>query len=123
VLIDRTFLLRLCVVLLVATGPLAAQKWRMQYFYDKAKTELHIADLAFPSPTRGVAVGTIEENGKRQKSVAVLTSDGGKTWQLTDLPEQPVSLFFLNETLGWMVTAKGGLWETTEAGRNWRKLP
>jgi photosystem II stability/assembly factor-like uncharacterized protein len=113
----------LMAALLVAACPLSAQKWRMQYFYDKAKTELHIVDLQFPSTARGVAVGFIEENGKNRKSVALVTSDGGEHWQLVDLQEQPVSLFFLNETLGWMVTAKGGLWETNEAGRNWRKLP
>ena len=95
----------------------------MQYFYDKAKAELHIVDMAFPSPARGVAVGVIEENGGHRKSVAVVTSDGGANWQLVDLPEQPVSLFFLKEELGWMVTTKGGLWETTETGKNWRKLP
>jgi photosystem II stability/assembly factor-like uncharacterized protein len=38
------------------------------------------------------------------------------------LEESPLSLFFLNESLGWMVTTKG-LWQTTEAGKGWRKVP
>jgi photosystem II stability/assembly factor-like uncharacterized protein len=97
------------------------QKWRVQYFYDEEKATLRLVDLQFPSAQRGVAVGTIVE-GTRQKHVAVLTADGGAHWQLTNIEEAPVSLFFLRENLGWMVTTKG-LWQTTETGRNWRKLP
>jgi hypothetical protein len=92
----------------------------MQYFYDKEKSVLNIVDLQFPSATRGVAVGVIVE-GSHQKPVAVVTSDGGKNWQTVDLDDPPVSLFFLNEGLGWLVTTKG-LWQTTEAGKNWRKV-
>jgi photosystem II stability/assembly factor-like uncharacterized protein len=98
-----------------------AQKWRVQYFYDQDKSTLNIVDLQFPSATRGLAIGQIVE-GRSQKPVAVVTSDGGAHWQLVNLEDPPVSLFFLNESLGWMVTTKG-LWQTTEAGRNWRKLP
>jgi hypothetical protein len=99
----------------------SAPKWRMQYFYDQDKSTLNIVDLQFPSATRGLAVGDIIE-GSHHKAVAVVTSDSGAHWQLVNLEEPPVSLFFLNESLGWMVTTKG-LWETTEAGKNWRKLP
>jgi photosystem II stability/assembly factor-like uncharacterized protein len=98
-----------------------APKWRVQYFYDQDKSILNIVDLQFPSATRGLAVGQIVE-GRSQKPVAVVTADGGKTWQTVNLDEQPASLYFLSENLGWMVTNKG-LWQTTETGRNWRKLP
>src|SRR5262249_32770143 len=101
--------------------PVAAQRWQMQYFYDKSKSTLLIQDLQFPSATRGVAVGNIRE-GNHQKPVSLVTSDGGAHWQLIDLKEPPLSLFFLNESLGWMVTTKG-LWETTEVGKSWRKVP
>jgi hypothetical protein len=114
-----------CAPLLAQTllaQPLPAQaRWRMQYFYDKAKSALAINDIHFASGTRGVAVGAIQD-GKGQKPVALVTSDGGAHWETVPLKEIPVSLFFLNETLGWMVTEKG-LWQTTEAGKNWRKLP
>lgn len=93
----------------------------MQYFYDKNKTTMVIQDLQFASPTRGVAVGSIQEGG-HHKPVSVVTSDGGAHWQLIDLKEPPLSLFFLNESLGWMVTTKG-LWQTTEVGKSWRKVP
>lgn len=93
----------------------------MQYFYDEDKSTLVISDLQFPSATRGVAVGTIVE-GKNHKPVAIVTSDAGAHWTKVDVQEDPVSLFFLNESLGWMVTDKG-LWSTSEVGRNWRRLP
>jgi photosystem II stability/assembly factor-like uncharacterized protein len=98
-----------------------ARKWRVQYFYDEDKSVLQIVDLQFPSATRGLAVGQIVQ-GRSQKPVAVVTSDGGAHWQTVNLEDPPVSLYFLNESLGWMVTSKG-LSVTTEAGRNWRKLP
>jgi hypothetical protein len=114
-------LLALAAAVATGSGQPPAQKWRLQYFYDEDKSSLNIVDLQFPSATRGVAVGATAE-GTRQKPVAVVTSDGGTHWQLVNLEEPPVSLFFLNEGLGWMVTTKG-LWQTTETGRNWRKLP
>ena len=101
--------------------PLGAQRWQAQYFYDQNKSSLAIGDLCFASAVRGVAVGTIHE-GSRQRPVALVTSDGGAHWQLVPLKEAPLSLFFLNENTGWMVTEKG-LWRTTEAGKSWTKMP
>ncbi len=101
--------------------PVLAQRWQMQYFYDKNKSTLVIRDLQFPSASRGIAVGYIQE-GKNHKPVSVVTSDGGAHWQLMNLKEPPVSLFFLHENLGWMVTTRG-LWQTTEVGKSWRKIP
>lgn len=119
-----TILRPLCGFLALIAGavPGSAERWRIQYFYDEDKSVLNLVDLQFPSAARGVAVGIIQE-GTRQKPVAVVTSDAGVHWQTSELQEVPVSLFFLNEGLGWLVTAKGGLWKTTEAGRNWQKLP
>jgi hypothetical protein len=105
----------------MGVAPLAAQKWQVQYFYDKAKSSFSIADLQFPSVTRGIAVGVIQE-GKREEPTSVVTSDGGAHWQTVPIKETPISLFFLNENVGWMVTTKG-LWRTLEAGRTWTKLP
>lgn len=115
----------LCVAgILAATflaGPLcAAGRWQMQYFYDEDKSSLTINDLAFPSAQRGVAVGFLSEENKLRPT-AVVTSDGGAHWSLVPTKEAGISLFFLNESLGWMVTQKG-LWQTEEAGRNWHKL-
>lgn len=106
---------------LVAAMPMAAQRWKMQYFYDHEKTSLTINDFAFPSAQYGVAVGYIAE-GKHETPTQVLTTDGGEHWALSTLKETPVSLFFLDDRSGWMVTTKG-LWHTNEAGRSWTKLP
>jgi hypothetical protein len=110
-------------LLAVPVAPLAAAShWQMQYLYDENKSTLSIVDFQFASATRGIAVGVLHE-GSREKPVAVLTSDAGAHWQTAPLPDDPVSLFFLNENLGWMLADKGALWQTTEAGKNWKKLP
>lgn len=103
-----------------AAFPAAAQQWRMQYLYDQGKSVLEIEDIAFSSPARGVAVGRIEEHG-RERGVSLATSDGGLHWKLSPLDEEPLSLFFLNDSLGWMVTEKG-LWRTAETDKGWVKL-
>jgi hypothetical protein len=100
---------------------LTAQKWQIQYFYDQAKSTFVVSDLQFPSAARGVAVGVIKR-GNHEEPTSVVTSDGGEHWQTVVLKEIPVSLFFLNENLGWMVTTKG-IWQTLEAGKTWTKLP
>jgi hypothetical protein len=107
-------------LLVLSAAPQSAPRWRMQYFYDEDKTTMVLNDLQFPSATRGVAVGSIVE-GTHRKPVAVVTSDGGAHWTRIDLQENPVSVFFLDESIGWMVTEKG-LWSTNEVGRTWHKL-
>ncbi len=42
-------------------------------------------------------------------------------WSLAEVSEQPISLFFLNDSLGWMATDRG-VWSTNEGGRTWKKL-
>ncbi|HLW76296.1 MAG TPA: hypothetical protein VKS01_04910, partial [Bryobacteraceae bacterium] len=110
-------------VLLLALAPVFAQKWKVQYFYDEGRDNLAIGDLAFPSPERGIAVGTIaDELGRgRPRFTALLTSDGGAHWTLQPLAEHPRSIFFLNDSTGWMVTDEG-FWITRESGRSWKRL-
>jgi hypothetical protein len=116
--------MRLAFALLLTLASLAQSeetaRWRLQYFYDKARATFVIADLKFPSPQRGIAVGAIAE-GNHVRPMSALTIDGGAHWSLVPLKESGESLFFLNDSLGWMVTAKG-LWQTEESGRSWRKL-
>jgi hypothetical protein len=111
-------------VLLLLLAPMAfAERWALQYFYDQGNEKLEIIDLAFPTAQRGVAVGWIGDitSDRKVKPTALLTSDGGAHWKLDPLKDEPRSIFFLNETLGWMVT-ESGIWGTSEAGLNWRKL-
>jgi photosystem II stability/assembly factor-like uncharacterized protein len=108
-----------CALILPVT---AAPKWTIQYFYDELKSEMEISDLAFPSAQRGIAVGTIFEKASgKEKYTSLATSDGGLHWTLLPLKEYPRSIFFLNDSIGWMVTDKG-LWFTEESGRTWKKL-
>ena len=102
---------------------LYAERWAVQYFYDQNLSQLELVDLAFPSPERGVAVGWIQatNSDRRPKSTVLVTSDGGAHWTLSPLKEEPRSIFFLNDSLGWMVT-DNEIWLTEESGRSWRKL-
>jgi hypothetical protein len=110
---------------LLTTLPGAAvERWKLQYFYDEDRSSLVINDLKFASRTRGIAVGLVQYEKGHAKPATLTTTDGGEHWALdTDtVKEAGVSLFFLNDSLGWMVTEKG-IWQTDEGGRNWRKLP
>jgi hypothetical protein len=110
----------LAVVLL--SPPVLALKWTVQYFYDQDRTELQLTDLAFPTPERGIAIGTIyEREGRKPKYTALVTSDGGVNWALVPLKESPRSIFFLDESNGWLVTSEG-IWHTAEAGRSWTRI-
>jgi hypothetical protein len=96
-------------------------RWELKYFYDEDDSSLVLLDLKFPSARRGVASGTIVQNS-RLKNVVVLTSDGGDTWSVVPVNEPGYSLFFLNESVGWMVAPKA-IWKTVESGRSWKKIP
>jgi hypothetical protein len=100
---------------------LAAPRWTVQYFYDDPRAELTIADLVFPTAQHGIAAGWTQERGHKPKPVSLVTSDEGAHWTLSPLPDLPRSLFFLNESTGWMVTEEG-LWFTEESGQSWRKI-
>ena len=99
----------------------AAQRWKIQYSYQKLDSSLELKDFVCPSTQRCIAAGEIFEKSGRQQGVVVLTSDGGKQWSIVDIKEHPLSLFFLNESVGWMVTDRG-IWSTVESGRTWTKL-
>lgn len=105
---------------LLPAAPVSTPKFRLKYFHDEDKSSLGIVDFKMLSARRGLAVGTIETNGKG-KGVAVVTADAGVTWQQVPLKEMPRSIYFLNESRGWMVT-DGGVWQTDESGRSWTKI-
>jgi photosystem II stability/assembly factor-like uncharacterized protein len=95
--------------------------WKIQYFYDKDNSSFTINDLHFFSARRGVAVGYIETEKGKAEPMSVVTGDGGVTWTEVPLKEVGLSVFSLNDTVGWLVTDKG-IWKTVEAGRNWVRL-
>ena len=110
------------VAALLLPAALAQPKWTLQYFYDQNGKDLRITDLAFPSADRGVAVGEIvDREGRKPQYTAVVTNDGGAHWSLVPLKEFPRSIFFLDETAGWLVTSES-IWFTAEAGRSWTRI-
>lgn len=98
----------------------AAPKWQLEYFYDQDKSEFTLNDLKFPSARTGIAVGFLSEE-RRTRPAALVTNNGGRQWEVERLKEPGLSLFFLNDSLGWMVTPRG-IWRTEEAGRGWKKI-
>jgi photosystem II stability/assembly factor-like uncharacterized protein len=104
----------------VAGAQAPRERWRVQFIHDEDEETLQFVDLAFPSAKRGVAVGVLTK-GERRQAVAMVTSDGGLKWDQVKLKDEPLSLFFLDETRGWVVT-DGGVYETSEAGRTWKKI-
>lgn len=113
--------MRLALAILVSASLLGAgQRWRLEYFYDADDSSLTINDLSFASTQLGVAVGYLSERG-RVRPAALITRDGGRSWNLASLPDVGLSVFLLNEKLGWLV-GRNGLYRSDEAGLNWKKL-
>jgi hypothetical protein len=99
----------------------AAPRWNIQYFYDRADSNFAIEDLECPTTRHCVAAGLIDDKRGHEQGTVVVSSDGGLHWSQYQVKERPLSLFFLNDGLGWMVTDRG-LWSTAEGGRSWIKL-
>jgi hypothetical protein len=99
----------------------AQERWKIQFFYDKQDSSLDIQDIQCPSAERCVAAGVIVLKDGRQKGAVVSTNDGGLHWTIADVKENPLSLFFLNDSLGWMVT-EHGIWTSDAGGTAWKKM-
>jgi len=63
----------------------------------------------------------VDREGRKPQFTSLVTSDGGEHWALTPLKEFPRSIFFLDESNGWLVTGES-LWFTQEAGRSWTRI-
>jgi photosystem II stability/assembly factor-like uncharacterized protein len=93
----------------------------MQFFHDEDNSAITINDLAFPSERTGIACGFLVTEKSGPKGIVLLTRDGGTNWQKLDVQDIPLSLHFISESNGFMVTNKG-LWKTEERGLVWKKL-
>jgi hypothetical protein len=100
---------------------MADQHWDIQYRYRQVDSTLTINDVAFPSAKRGIVAGYTTDRKQKDRPLAMVTSDGGANWTEYPLKETGLSLYFLNDSTGWMVTEKG-IWVTGESGRTWTKL-
>lgn len=96
--------------------------WEMQYHYQQINSTLTISALVFPSATRGIVCGFITDRHDNAHATVLLTSDGGQHWEEMPIKEACESMFFLDDSNGWMVTEKG-IWQTNESGHSWTKIP
>lgn len=111
-----------CIALIPGLAQAADPQWKIQYFYDKLHETLVFEDLAFPSAQHGVAVGGVfDENARKPRYTEAVTGDGGETWSLQPLHDAPRSLFFLNDSAGWMVGDEA-IWFSSDAGKSWKKI-
>jgi hypothetical protein len=113
-------LLGIAVVPFLTVPAAAEEHWEIQYRYHQTDSTLTINDLTFPDETRGIACGYTTDRKQKDHPLVLLTSDGGKTWTESPVKETCLSLFFLGDSTGWMIT-DNGLWTTEEAGRSWVK--
>jgi photosystem II stability/assembly factor-like uncharacterized protein len=95
--------------------------WQRSFFFDKPKADFAIADFACPSRSMCLAVGRIEQLAQLPYPYGVITRDGGDHWTPCRPPDFPISLFFLNDQMGWMVTERG-IWQTRDAAAHWKKV-
>jgi hypothetical protein len=99
----------------------AAPHWDIQYQYRKIDSALAINDFLFTSETRGIVCGYTTDKSGKDRPIVLLTNDAGAHWTETPVKETGISLFFLDDSNGWMVTEKS-IWQTTESGHSWTKL-
>jgi hypothetical protein len=111
------FTLAIC---LLIVRPAASADVEVAYFHDTDESVLQLRDIEFPSAKRGMAVGSVVED-TRERPVALVTSDGGRSWSEVRLPDSPVSVFCLDESACWLV-GEQGVWFSSEAGRAWQRV-
>lgn len=107
-------------LLLALTAAAAEPRWEIRFFHDEDQSEYYINDLKFPSPLRGIACGYLLEKGRIEPRVLV-TGDGGQSWSFVAAKRVGLSLFFLNDSLGWMVS-DDAVWRTEESGLSWERI-
>jgi hypothetical protein len=106
------------------TGVLSAvadDHWVIQYRYLQADNTLTINDLTFPDATRGIACGYTTDRKEKDHPLVLFTSDAGEHWTESSIKDNCLSLFFLEDSSGWMVT-DNGIWSSNEGGRTWVKM-
>ena len=99
----------------------AEPHWDIQYSYRQIDSTLAINDFLFTSPTRGIVCGVKTDRHGKESPLVLLTNDGGQHWTETPVKEAGLSMFFLDDSNGWMMTEKS-VWQTAESGHSWTKV-
>ncbi len=113
------FLLR--ILFLCISVATAAEKWKINYFYDQPESSFELRGVQFPSDQRGLVYGVITGSKEKERSVMLITSNGGAKWTEVALKENPVALSCIDDSQCWLATDRG-IWKTEESGRDWKKL-
>jgi hypothetical protein len=109
------------VFLSLGAHAIAAPRWDIQYQYRQMDSTLAINDVLFTSAARGIVCGYTTDRKGKENPLVLLTNDGGEHWTETPVKEAGISMFFLDDSNGWMVTDKG-IWQTAESGHSWTKM-
>jgi len=96
-------------------------KWKLQFFHDKLNSTLIFEDIECPSLNHCVAVGAINSDSGKLHPTAVVTSDGGEHWTTVELKDTPYSVFFVNDSVGW-IAAEKKIWRTEDGGLKWSDM-
>ena len=99
----------------------AAERWKIQFFYDKPDSVLQISDLQCPSAKHCVAAGLIVDKNGREKGTMVVTADGGPHWSLQEVGEHP-SVAFPAERFAGLDGHRSRDLVTEDSGQTWKKL-
>jgi photosystem II stability/assembly factor-like uncharacterized protein len=111
----------LCVILASATFA-ADGKWTLAWFHDSLDTTLRLRSIQFPTEQSGYALGSRVDRAKRRvEPVLAMTRDGGTTWRLERLEDEPVSLYCNAEDICWIAAGKG-VYQSEEGGLRWRRI-
>lgn len=84
---------------------------------------VNMLDIWFTSRNNGYAIGGGFAQGT-SRTVLVRTNDGGETWSLLLNMESLTfnSIFFANDSVGFIAGSHGTLLKTTDAGNQWNPL-
>ena len=97
------------------------RKFVRSFFFLKPESKLILLDFAFGSDKRGWAVGGVLSE-RRVKGLMLATTDGGNSWNQTELSFIPNSLFALDDSFLWAVSDRGEIWSSAEGGKDWKKV-
>jgi photosystem II stability/assembly factor-like uncharacterized protein len=113
--------MRFAVIAILTLLPAAAaDKWNVAYLHDEDESSLFLRAIEFPSDQRGIAIGVLTEKG-RQRPVALVTANGGKTWDQVKLKEDAMSVACFTDEVCWISSPKG-VYRSEEGGREWKKI-
>lgn len=111
---------RALLALLLIVPAAQADKWNVAHLHDEDDSTLFLRGIEFPSDQRGIAIGIVNEKG-RQRSVALVTANGGKTWDQVKLKDEPLSLACFAEEACW-ISSPRSVYRSEEGGREWKKV-